>query len=154
MDLLTVFILKSGLPPDHLQLELTERIIMQEDRFTISRLNQISSTGIHLSVDDFGTGYSSLSYLKKFPLNELKIDKSFIDEVCTDGDDAVIVAAMINLAHALKLKVIAEGVENESQLNWLEWYGCDAVQGYYFSKPLPADAFAPFIRKQMALARD
>lgn len=147
MDLLTVVILESGYPPSQLQLELTERIIMHEDDFTVSRLKQISSTGIHLSIDDFGTGYSSMSYLKKFPINELKIDKSFIDEVCNDEDDGVIVSAMINLAHSLKLSVIAEGVEEAAQRNWLDWQGCDAIQGYYFSKPLSADDFADYIRK-------
>jgi len=135
----------SGLPASQLQLELTERIIMHEDDFTIARLQKIHDLGIHLSIDDFGTGYSSMSYLKRFPLNELKIDKSFVDDVCNDGDDKVIVAAMINLAHGLNLNVIAEGVEEKNQLNWLESNGCDAIQGYYFSRPLPTNEFETFI---------
>jgi len=135
-------------PADYLQLELTERIIMQDDDFTIARLQMIHDMGIHLSIDDFGTGYSSMSYLKRFPLNELKVDKSFIDDVCTDNDDEVIVSAMINLAHGLKLRVIAEGVEEENQLKWLEKHGCDSIQGYYFSRPLPADEFEDFLVKQ------
>ncbi len=135
----------SGLAAKHLQLELTERIIMHEDDFTISRLQRIHDLGIHLSIDDFGTGYSSMSYLKRFPLNELKIDKSFVDDVCSDEDDGVIVAAMINLAHALNLRVIAEGVEDESQLHWLAENDCDAIQGYYFSRPLPASEFETFM---------
>ena len=151
MEVLAAAIEDSGIPPEYLQLELTERIIMHEDEFTISRLKKIHAAGIHLSIDDFGTGYSSMSYLKRFPLNELKIDKSFIDEVCTDEDDAVIVSAMINLAHALNLTVIAEGVESSAQLNWLEWHGCDGIQGYYFSKPLSAKDFELFMIAKIGL---
>ncbi|MDX8382113.1 MAG: EAL domain-containing protein, partial [Ghiorsea sp.] len=145
MAILHAALTDSGFPPKQLQLELTERIIMQEDNFTVSRLQTIHDMGIHLSIDDFGTGYSSMSYLKKFPLNELKIDKSFIDDICADEDDAIIVAAMINLAHGLKLSVIAEGVEEVEQLNWLEWHDCDAIQGYHFSRPLPANEFKEFV---------
>ncbi len=148
MQVLHAALSDSGLPSELLQLELTERIIMHEDDFTISRLQTIHDVGIHLSIDDFGTGYSSMSYLKRFPLNELKIDKSFIDDLCSNEDDAIIVAAMINLAHGLKLHVIAEGVEDSAQLNWLEWHGCDAIQGYYFSRPLPATEFKAFVIKQ------
>jgi len=138
----------SGLPAEQLQLELTERIIMHEDDFTVSRLQRINDLGIHLSIDDFGTGYSSMSYLKRFPLNELKIDKSFVDDVCSDEDDGVIVAAMINLAHALNLRVIAEGVEKKEQLHWLAENGCDAIQGYYFSRPLPVSEFEALMQAQ------
>jgi len=145
MHVLDAAICDSGYAPQWLQLELTERIIMQDDDSTVTRLQTIHDAGIHLSIDDFGTGYSSLSYLKRFPINELKIDKSFIDDVCSDEDDGVIVTAMINLAHGLNLSVIAEGVEEKSQLNWLEWNGCDAIQGYYFSRPLPAEAFKAFV---------
>jgi len=147
MHILHAALSDSGFSPEWLQLELTERIIMHEDDFTIARLQTIHDAGIHLSIDDFGTGYSSMSYLKRFPLNELKIDKSFIDDVCSDEDDGVIVSAMINLAHGLNLKVIAEGVEDKSQLNWLEWHGCDAIQGYYLSRPLSVADFEKFIMK-------
>ncbi|MDQ6970539.1 MAG: EAL domain-containing protein [Mariprofundus sp.] len=148
MQMLHAALHDSGLPAEQLQLELTERIIMHEDDFTIARLQKIHDLGIHLSIDDFGTGYSSMSYLKRFPLNELKIDKSFVDDVCEDGDDRVIVAAMINLAHALNLSVIAEGVEQKNQLDWLECNGCDAIQGYYFSRPLAVDAFEALMLQQ------
>ncbi|MBL4775931.1 MAG: EAL domain-containing protein, partial [Mariprofundus sp.] len=141
---------ESEFPAEQLQLELTERIIMHEDDFTIARLQKIHDVGIHLSIDDFGTGYSSMSYLKRFPLNELKIDKSFIDDVCTDEDDAVIVNTMINLAHGLNLTVIAEGVEKQEQLDWLNKHGCDDIQGYFFSRPLPVDDFESFMQKQQS----
>jgi len=137
----------SGYPPEWLQLELTERIIMHDDSLTAERLQIIHDIGIHLSIDDFGTGYSSMGYLKRFPLNEVKIDKSFIDDVCTSEDDNLIVSAIINLAHGLNLTVVAEGVEEKGQLDWLQANNCDVIQGYYFSRPLDASAFLRFMRE-------
>jgi EAL domain-containing protein (putative c-di-GMP-specific phosphodiesterase class I) len=98
--------------------------------------------GISISIDDFGTGYSSLGYLKRFPLDALKIDRAFISEVTENPEDAAIVRAILAMAHALRLKVVAEGVETEKQLGFLRKIGCDEVQGYLLSKPLPADDFA------------
>jgi EAL domain-containing protein (putative c-di-GMP-specific phosphodiesterase class I) len=110
--------------------------------------------GVRISVDDFGTGYSSLSYLRRLPLDKLKIDHSFIQEVTTSRDDAQIVRAIVSLAHSLHLKVIAEGVETAEQLAFLRNLGCDQYQGYFCSKPVPADAFARLVREGVAKAAE
>uniref|UniRef100_E6QTT1 Putative Sensory box protein n=1 Tax=mine drainage metagenome TaxID=410659 RepID=E6QTT1_9ZZZZ len=124
---------------DNLELELTESMIMKDMGATVATLNQLHELGVHLSIDDFGTGYSSLGYLKRFPINTLKIDQSFVRDITIDADDAAIAAAIVTLGHSLKLKVIAEGVETVEQLAFLRKIKCDEIQGYYFSKPLPAD---------------
>jgi EAL domain-containing protein (putative c-di-GMP-specific phosphodiesterase class I) len=102
--------------------------------------------GIVVSVDDFGTGYSSISYLRRFPIDKLKIDRSFITNIMTSGDDAAIVQAIISLAHSLRLTVVAEGVESAEQVAFLQKQGCDQYQGHYFSRPLAADGFAALLR--------
>jgi diguanylate cyclase (GGDEF)-like protein len=127
--------------PDHLELELTEGIIMQNAEFTIQVLSQLQEIGVKVAIDDFGTGYSSLSYLKHFPVNILKIDRCFIQDITIDRHDATISLAIINLAHSLSLKVIAEGVETAEQMQFLKKHGCDQFQGYLFSPPLPAIEF-------------
>jgi diguanylate cyclase (GGDEF)-like protein/PAS domain S-box-containing protein len=124
-----------------LELELTESVAMKNPTEGIDVMNKLADLGIRLSIDDFGTGYSSLSYLKKFKLCKLKIDKSFVDECCSDGDDATIVCAVINLAHSLGLKIIAEGVEFENQFNFLKENGCLEYQGYLFGKPMTEEEF-------------
>jgi EAL domain-containing protein (putative c-di-GMP-specific phosphodiesterase class I) len=129
---------ETGLDPRWLTLEITESTVMHDARATIETLQQIGALGVGLSVDDFGTGYSSLSYLKRFPLNYLKIDKSFIDDITSNRNDAAIATAIISMAGSLEIKVIAEGVETLAQLRILSAHGCDAMQGYYFSRPLPA----------------
>jgi EAL domain-containing protein (putative c-di-GMP-specific phosphodiesterase class I) len=132
---------ETGLDPKWLGLEITESIAMKNADFTISALNEIKKMKIKLSMDDFGTGYSSLSYLKRFPLETLKIDRSFVRDITTDPNDAAIVNAVVALAHSLKLSVVAEGVETETQLEFLKNNHCDYVQGYIFSHPLSEENF-------------
>ncbi|MDO9049721.1 MAG: EAL domain-containing protein [Methylobacter sp.] len=132
---------ETGLPPDLLELEITEGILMQHLETTMEILNTLKSIGVRLSVDDFGTGYSSLSYLKRFPIDGIKIDKSFVNDITTDPSDKAIVAAITVMAQQLKLEVVAEGVETAEQLDFLRELRCQYVQGYYFSKPRPADEF-------------
>jgi diguanylate cyclase (GGDEF)-like protein/PAS domain S-box-containing protein len=125
--------------PHLLELELTESVLMKEAEMAASTLENLKAFGVQISMDDFGTGYSSLAYLKRFPLDVLKIDRAFIRDVPADADDATITVAMINLAHSLGLKVVAEGVETRAQLEFLKEHGCDEMQGYLFSRPLPLE---------------
>ena len=136
----------SGLPPGALELELTESMLMEDVEATIDTLRAIRALGVRLSVDDFGTGYSSLAYLKRFPLDAVKVDRSFVQDITADPDDVSITRAVITMAHALRLKVVAEGVETEGQLALLVANRCDEIQGYYFSRPLPADELAALLR--------
>lgn len=129
----------SGLPGEALWLEITESVLMEEAEATAETLRALKALGVHLSVDDFGTGYSSLSYLKRFPVDALKIDRSFVDGLASDPEDEAIVTAVISLAQALNLEVVAEGVEEPAQLRKLHRLGCDAVQGYLFGPPRPPE---------------
>jgi EAL domain-containing protein (putative c-di-GMP-specific phosphodiesterase class I) len=127
---------ETGVDPAFLQLELTESLLMKDAAEAARTLTGLKALGIRISVDDFGTGYSSLAYLKRFPLDELKIDRAFIRDIVTDPNDAAIALSIISLAHSLKLKVVAEGVETEEQLGFLRAHGCDEMQGYYFARPM------------------
>jgi len=127
---------------EYLQLEITESLLLSNADLTSSVVQNLKGMGIKLVIDDFGTGYSSLSYLRRFPVNKLKIDRSFVKNIGVNQDDGVIAAAIISLAKALNLRVIAEGVENEEQMSFLRQHHCDEIQGYYFSRPLPADEAA------------
>jgi diguanylate cyclase (GGDEF)-like protein/PAS domain S-box-containing protein len=143
---------ESGLPPQYLELEITESVAMQHAESTEQTLGVLRDMGVRLSIDDFGTGYSSLSYLKRFPINKLKLDQSFVRDIISDPDDAAISMAIIALAHGLKLDVIAEGVETESQLSFLRSHGCDAIQGYYFSRPVAPEQMEQLLRDGHRLA--
>ncbi len=138
---------ETGLDPKYLDLELTEGTIMENAEETIKTLRALKDMGVHLSIDDFGTGYSSLNYLRRFPIDTLKIDQSFVRDISTNPDDVAIATAIIAMAHSLKLKVTAEGVETEEQLPFLYSQQCDEVQGFYFSKPLPPEAFAQLLKE-------
>jgi EAL domain-containing protein (putative c-di-GMP-specific phosphodiesterase class I) len=140
---------ETGLEPRHLELELTESVLMQRVESTAFVLEELSAMGVHLAVDDFGTGYSSLSYLSQFPVNTLKIDKSFVQRITSERDDAPIISAVINMGRSLKKRVIAEGVETGEQLAFLQRRGCDEGQGYYFSYPVAAGQFAKLLESGM-----
>ncbi|HMK36290.1 MAG TPA: EAL domain-containing protein [Desulfomonilaceae bacterium] len=139
---------ETGLDPNYLELELTESVAMNEADTTIRVLSDLKNHGIRISIDDFGTGYSSLSYLKQFPIDKLKIDKSFVKDIPSDSDDEAIVTAIIAVAHSLKLKVVAEGVETLEQLSFLRSHGCDEWQGYWFSPPVPAEGITRLLRSR------
>jgi diguanylate cyclase (GGDEF)-like protein/PAS domain S-box-containing protein len=141
----------TGLAPDCLEIELTESLFMSDVTPAVDLLHRMKALGVNLSIDDFGTGYSSLSYLSRFPIDVLKIDRSFVADITDDANDAAIVTSIIALAHNLKLSVIAEGVETAAQLDYLRAHGCDEMQGYYFSRPLPADEFEQLLRERRAL---
>ncbi len=136
----------TGLAAEYLKLELTESILMKGISDAMAILQEIRTLGIMISVDDFGTGYSSLAYLKKLPISELKIDQSFVRDIPHNEDDKMITSAIIALAKSLSLEVVAEGVENEQQLAFLRQHGCDIVQGYFYSRPLPPEEFSQFVR--------
>ncbi len=142
---------ETALPPACLEIELTESLFMSDVTLAVELLHGMKALGVNLSIDDFGTGYSSLSYLSRFPIDVLKIDRSFVAEITRDSNDAAIVASIIALAHNLKLAVIAEGVETGEQLDYLRRHGCDEMQGYYFSRPLPAAEFEQLLRQQRRL---
>lgn len=141
VDSLRQLLKKTGLPPALFELELTESVIMQNSDTVVQTLQRLKKLGIKLSIDDFGTGYSSLSYLKRFPIDALKIDQSFVRDIAHDDNDAAIIKAIIAMAHSLKLLVIAEGVETEEQLTFLATHHCDEMQGYYFSEPMLGSKF-------------
>ena len=136
----------AGVDPKYLEIELTETAVMSDPEGSVTILERLSRMGVIVSVDDFGTGYSSMSYLRRFPIDKLKIDRSFITNVLSSADDASIVQAIISLAHGLRLKVVAEGVENADQVEFLQKLGCDQYQGYYFSRPVDAAEFGEMLR--------
>src|SRR5262249_6576512 len=133
---------ETGHSPSLLELEVTENILLEEDESAGETLRRIQALGVHISFDDFGTGYASLTYLKKFSLNGLKIDQSFVRELRPDSDDAAIVGCMISLGKLLGVRVIAEGIEDAATARLLERMGCEQGQGYYFGAPVPAAEFA------------
>jgi diguanylate cyclase (GGDEF)-like protein/PAS domain S-box-containing protein len=145
VDHVRAILRETRLEPQYLEFELTETAFMHDPQSTIAVLRALRDMGIQLTLDDFGTGYSSLSYLKRFPINALKIDKSFVQGLCTDSDDSKLVSAVINLGRSFHLQVIAEGVETREQFVALQAQNCAEGQGYYFQKPIIADEFAKLL---------
>jgi len=137
----------TDLPPHMLDLEITEGTLMEDTQLSQQILQTLKEMGVHLSIDDFGTGYSSLSYLKKFPIDCLKIDQSFVRDLINNSDDAVIASAIIGLSHNLNMKVIAEGVESKEVLKFLADQKCDMYQGYHYSRPVPIDEFIGILNR-------
>ncbi len=152
VETVTLALREADLSPESLELEITESMIMQDPERAIAMLHELKAKGIRTSIDDFGTGYSSLDYLRRIPLDSLKVDRSFVMNVTTSPDDAAITSAIIAMARALKLKVVAEGVETEQQLAFLRERECDEAQGYLFSKPIPAEQCAELISNMSSLS--
>jgi diguanylate cyclase (GGDEF)-like protein/PAS domain S-box-containing protein len=148
LDVLT----ESGLAPEHLELELTESLIAKDTERAVATVNRLKEAGVRFAIDDFGTGYSSLAYLKRFRVDTLKIDQSFVRNMLTDADDATIARAIIALAHNLRMRAVAEGVETHDQCQFLRLIQCDGVQGYFFGRPAPAEEFAELLRSGKRLA--
>jgi len=139
----------SGLDPSLLELEITESAMMANPEHAAKLLRTIRDMGVGLAIDDFGTGYSSLSYLKHFPLSTVKIDRSFINDLSQDTDARALIDAIITLAHGLRMKVVAEGVETDVQFNYLHSRGCDEAQGYWLCKPVSADEARDFMARHL-----
>ena len=140
---------ETGVSPDGLEIEITESMLMSDHEKAVKALGELHDMGIHIAMDDFGTGYSSLSYLKRFPIDTIKIDQSFVADIATNPDDAVIIKTIINMGQNLNRRIVAEGVENEGQLAILSEYNCDEIQGYLLSPPLPEDEFTRFMKKKI-----
>ena len=151
LEVITGIIRDTGIDANYLELEVTESSIMQNTDMAIETLTELKKTGVKISIDDFGTGYSSLGYLKRLPLDVLKIDRSFVQDVTGNAEDAAIVMTIISLAHNLNLKVIAEGVELEEQLKFLQLLRCDEWQGYLYSKPVSSEKFRELLMKNNEL---
>jgi diguanylate cyclase len=149
LDNVRAILMETGLNPRYLELELTETVLMQHAESTLAALTALKSIGVRLAVDDFGTGYSSLSYLKRFPIDCLKIDQSFVRDITSGSDDVPIVRAVITMAKSLKQRVVGEGVETEEQMCFLQAHGCDEAQGYYLGMPLTAERFARLLKPNM-----
>ena len=145
---------ETGLDPRSLELELTESVLMKHAESAASILKTLRARGVQVAVDDFGTGYSSLSYLRKFPIDALKIDQSFVRQITTAPDETTIVTAVISMGRSLKLRVVAEGVETQEELAFLQAHQCDEAQGYYFSRPVPPQQFARLLRTGIPESRD
>ncbi len=145
---MTAILRQNEFSPAHLELEITESTIMQDDDVTIAAFRELNEMGVGLALDDFGTGYSSLSYLRRFPIGRVKIDRSFVSRIPTNPDDMALAAAIIAMAHSLRLSVVAEGVETLEQAEFLRESGCDELQGYLFSRAVPLEQFERFLEKE------
>ena len=151
-DMVKRVLRETGLEARYLELELTESLLLSNEDVMFEVLGELQATGIRLAIDDFGTGYSSLNYLKQLPVTKLKIDRTFIRDLAENSSDAAITTAIINMAKCLKLKVTAEGVENEAQLSLLREYECDEAQGYFFGQPLMADEIRQSLQRKTKTA--
>jgi len=151
IDFVQATLQSTGLPAELLELEITESVLMDNAEKAIQTLQALKKIGVHIAIDDFGTGFSSLNYLKRLPIDKVKIDRSFVQEIISDRNDAAITQGIISMAHHLGLKVIAEGVENEPQFDFLKKNHCDAFQGYYFAKPMPLKDLEKFLHEQQQL---
>jgi EAL domain-containing protein (putative c-di-GMP-specific phosphodiesterase class I) len=151
-DIVTV-LEESGMRPELLELELTESMVMQHPEQARKLLTAIKQMGVRIAIDDFGVGYSSLAQIKRFPIDTLKVDRSFIRDLAENAEDRAITEAIITMGKTLSLTVVAEGVETQEQQSFLSDHACDAMQGFYFSKPIPHDEFASFMRQRLALSR-
>jgi EAL domain-containing protein (putative c-di-GMP-specific phosphodiesterase class I) len=150
-DTISAILAETGLAPNCLELEFTESAVMHDSREVANIIGRLDDLGVQLALDDFGTGYSSLSYLRRFHLDKIKIDQSFVRDIDLDVDDAAIVTAIIGMARNLKVMAVAEGVETRGQCEFLRSHGCDGMQGYLFSKPLSADDFADLLKSGRTL---
>ncbi len=148
-DILTI-LRETNLSPNQLELEITESVLMENVHANVELMKRLQMEGIHLSIDDFGTGYSSMAYLKRFPIDKLKIDRSFVRDIPGDGDDEAIATAIIAMAHGLGMSVVAEGIETEEQLQFLRSAGCDIMQGYYFARPMSAGQLTALLLERRA----
>jgi EAL domain-containing protein (putative c-di-GMP-specific phosphodiesterase class I) len=153
VETMTSLLKENEIDGQYYTLELTETLIMQDIEHSAKIIKALKDLGIHISIDDFGTGYSSLNYLKRFPIDILKIDRTFISDLTVSADDAAIVSAIIAMAHSLKMKVVAEGVETVQQYAFLKERNCDAIQGFLIAKPLPADEVVPFFQSNSSIEK-
>jgi EAL domain-containing protein (putative c-di-GMP-specific phosphodiesterase class I) len=149
IDDIKLALAESGLGASDLELEITESTVMDDPEQAISVLRRLKDLGIRVAIDDFGTGYSSLAYLKRFPIDSVKVDRSFVEDIPEDVNSMAIAQAVIAMAHSLRLKVVAEGVESEAQLAFLRSEGCDEIQGQYFSEARAAGAMPEIMRKTL-----
>jgi EAL domain-containing protein (putative c-di-GMP-specific phosphodiesterase class I) len=147
----TDILAESGLEPSSLVIEITESVMMQDMELSIQRLGELKNLGVKLAVDDFGIGYSSLNYIRRFPVDILKVDKSFIDGVADSGEEAALTAAIIELAGILHLRPVAEGIERADQLEKLLALNCELGQGFYFAKPMPIDGISELLHARKVL---
>ena len=144
---------ETGMNPELLELELTESMVMQNPERTTKVLTAIKQMGVRIAIDDFGVGYSSLAQIKRFPIDTLKVDRSFIRDLEGNAEDRAITEAIISMGKTLSLTVVAEGVETQEQQSFLLDHSCDAMQGFYFSKPIEPDQFAAFLQKHLASSK-
>ena len=150
LEVITATLTQTGLPGNGLEMEITESLLAQDMNYTLEVMQSLKKLGVSVAIDDFGTGYSSLSYLKRFPIDRLKIDQSFVRDLVLDADDRAIATAVVTLGHSLDIRVIAEGVETIEQMQILRKMGCDEVQGYYLGYPLTADEMTTALRRYIA----